>query len=214
MKNLKRIFAFLFAVLLPFTLFGCLSKGDSYMSSAFDYFHEGNYESALPLFKEAEKSGTELYSPSEVNNLVGRCHQELGEYEQAIGWYTRAVEEDGKNYRAYVNMGICRRLLGEYDKALEAYQAALLIEPDYAELHSSLGSLYIYMNRPYSALECFKKAIALSPDLAVAHGNMALAYAMTGDFAAAEEALETAGQKGYENVELIREKIELLKEDA
>lgn len=62
-----------------------------------------------------------------------------------------------------------------------------------------------------AAIPYFEKAIEADPQLEVAYGNGALAYAMIGDFEKAEEYLNHAILLGYENADVIRERIEALR---
>ena len=67
-------------------------------------------------------------------------------------------------------------------------------------------------NEPEKAIEEFKKALELDANLAVAYGNAALAYAMLGDWDKADEYLKQSIVLGYENADIMRERIEELKE--
>lgn len=132
-------------------------------------------------------------------------------YEEAMAYYKKAMEEDPQNVTYITNTAICYRKCGDLETAKSLYYEALDIDPNHAELNSSLGSLYILENDPEKAITFFEKAIEIDPTLSVAFGNGALAYAMVGDFETADEYLKRAVSLGYENGDVLKERIDELR---
>ncbi len=191
---------------------GTADKGDlSFLQGVEDY-NEGDYTSAIIKLEEANEAGLNRYKIGDLYTYLGHCYAEMDMPENAIEYYTLAMEEDSTRVEYVVNLAIVYRQSGDNQKAMELYEQALEINPDYPELNSSLGSLYIIENEPEKAIEYFNKAIELDPSLAVAYGNGAFAYAMIGDFEMADEYLEQAVLRGYANADVIRERIDALRE--
>lgn len=86
------------------------------------------------------------------------------------------------------------------------------LNPNDPELHASLGALYIFKGDARTAIMHLEKSINLDPKLEVAHSNYALALAMAGEFEKAEIELKKAVALGYKDGEVIKEKIDHLKQ--
>lgn len=65
----------------------------------------------------------------EVFNLLGFCHFKLGEHEQAIEAFSRAIEIEPGQAINYANIGSNLRELGRIEEACEMYQHALDLDP-------------------------------------------------------------------------------------
>ncbi len=63
---------------------------------------------------------------------LGYIHQEyLNVYDVAIGFYTEAINADGKYYEAYYNRGLCNEKIGNLIQAEQDFRTALKIKSDY-----------------------------------------------------------------------------------
>ena len=58
------------------------------------------------------------------------CYQ-LGELEQAVMLFRRAVELDPRDHPSWNNLGKCLKELNRLEEALAAYDRALAVAPDY-----------------------------------------------------------------------------------
>lgn len=210
-RHFKKTFI-VFVVGILLVLSGCNAppKGDLLFLDGVDAYNEGDYVTAIEHLEQAVEIGLKRYEIGDLYTYLGHCYSDMEMYDESINYYKMALEVGPDKVEYYVNLGVTYRRSGENQKALELYLQALKLDPDYAELHSGLGSLYILENQPEKAVEYFDKAIALDSNLAVAYGNGALAYALIGDFETAEEYLEKAEVRGYENIEVLREKITTL----
>ncbi|MBE5883232.1 MAG: tetratricopeptide repeat protein [Lachnospiraceae bacterium] len=212
MRYKKRMQSVFVILCLIMTLCGCGNvSGDTIFLSAVRDYNENSLISAIEKFEKASEKGLERYSEGELYTYLGHCHIELDMCDRAIEYYIQAVESEPDRVEYVVNLAIAYRQSGDNKTAMELYLQAMEINPDYPELNSSLGSLYVLENDPETAIYYFNRAVELDPSLAVAYGNGALAYAMAGDFEMAEEYLEMSITRGYENAEIIRERIEALR---
>lgn len=211
------IVTLLTALCMSFLLTACtlpllsLQSGDTYYEEGVNAYLSGDYTAALESLKQAEKYGVEDYPKGDLYTYIAHSYWELGMSDEAIGYYHYAMDENPEDVSYIVNLAIAYRQCGDNETAKDLYRQALEVDPNYAELHSSLGTLYILENKPEDAILCFNQAIELNPNLAVAYGNAALAYAMTGDFETADEYLDMAIVRGYENADAIRDRIDALK---
>jgi tetratricopeptide (TPR) repeat protein len=187
------------------------TNGDTDVETGQRLFEQRNFSEALTSFERALDKPLKVYSKSIVLTAIGNCYNELNQFEISLKFYARAIREDPKNYKAYVNQGIVHRLMGNYDKAAKSYAIALKLKPDYAELHASMGALSVFQENYTEAIKHLEHAIKLDDSLAVAHSNLAIAYASVGRFDAADKQLQKAIARGYHQPQVIRERIEQLR---
>ena len=106
----------------------------------------------------------------------GYNSDEIGEYDNAILYYQKAIEINPDYAFAYINMGLAYGNKSNYDKAIECYQKAIEINPEYAEAYYKMGVAYVDKGNYDKAIECFQKAIEINPDDADAYYNMGIIY--------------------------------------
>lgn len=80
--------------------------------------------------------------PSNVAAFVrlGNLHYDIQMWDQAVGYYERAIELEPDNPDVITDLGICYRGLGQYEKALEMFDMANGVKPDH---HQSLFNVVI-----------------------------------------------------------------------
>jgi ribosomal protein S12 methylthiotransferase accessory factor len=78
---------------------------------------------------------------AEVFNLLGFCHYKLGEHEEAIEAFSRAVELDPGQAINYANIGSNLRELGRVEEACEMYRHALELDPGLGFARDNLARL-------------------------------------------------------------------------
>ncbi len=73
------------------------------------------------------------YPVQSVLKLKGVALLNLGNYEEAIKCYDKAIEIEPNNAEAWNNKGIVLGRLSKYEEAIACYDKAIEIEPDYAD---------------------------------------------------------------------------------
>jgi tetratricopeptide (TPR) repeat protein len=114
-----------------------------------------------------------------LNNL-GLSYVNLGQYQQAIGYYREALRIKPDNVRAWNNLGVSYDNLGQYQQAIGCYQEALRINPDYAVAWYNLGIDYFKLGQYQQAIGCYQEALRIQPEYVGALFNLGLAYARLG----------------------------------
>lgn len=175
-------------------------------------FDQRKFAEAIPYLERALEKATEARTRSDVLTSLGNCYNELNRFKESLEYYDRALREDPTNHKAYVGQGVVYRLSGDYDKAAQSYSKALELAPDYAELHASMGVLAMTQGQYDAAVRHLERAVQLNDSLAVAHSNLALAYASVGRFDEAQDELKKAVIRGYHQPEVLKERIERLRE--
>ena len=192
---------------------GCAgNSGDEHIESGSAFYLNGEYEKAKAELKQALDKKLIRYTQQEACTILGNIYKELDEYDSAILYHKKAIRLDATYSSAWVNLGIIYRLTSEYDSAERCYTMANKLNPNDPELHASLGALYIFKGDARTAIMHLEKSINLDPKLEVAHSNYALALAMAGEFEKAEIELKKAVALGYKDGEVIKEKIDDLKQ--
>ena len=91
---------------------------------------------------------------------------ELGNFDQALQDYTRAIAVDFNElhlYYCYYKMGWIRELRHDYDAALRDYTTGLTLEPGYAYLYWKRGDLQRrHFNNPGAADQDFRQALVVA----------------------------------------------------
>ncbi len=132
--------------------------------------------------------------PNSINlyNIMGAANQSLGNLEEAIEAYKKAISLKPDYAEAYNNMGVTLNEQSKLDEALEAYKRAISLKPDYAEAYNNMGNTLQRKGKLDDALEAYNKAITLTPHHAKAYYNMGLCLRDQGKLEEAIEAYNTA----------------------
>jgi tetratricopeptide (TPR) repeat protein len=107
---------------------------------------------------------------------VGVAYRILGQPEEAVIAFQKALEIDANYAVAWSNLSDTLLRLGRLDEAIVAGQRAVAAQPDLAEGHSNLGNALRDKGRLDEAVEHFHRSIAINPTFPEAHNNLAYAY--------------------------------------
>ncbi len=113
----------------------------------------------------------------------------MGSYEEAAGYFTRAVGLSGTNetYRYY--LGRTHEKLNRPERAIEEYKAVLRLKPDHIPARVALGNLYFERNATDLAIEQYRALAERSPDYYQAYHRLGVLYLNTNNFPEAERNL-------------------------
>jgi tetratricopeptide (TPR) repeat protein len=87
----------------------------------------------------AFSAGSEV--PYELYLLLGKSHQALGEFDQAIALYNKAISQYGINSSILNSIGECYYRLGIWDEALAAWEKSLKINDDQPDVEERVRTL-------------------------------------------------------------------------
>ncbi len=90
------------------------------------------------IFTEDESRSTQPGDAGEYYNR-GAAKVELGQSEEAIAAFDRAIELRPDDADAYVNRGSANAGLGQYEEAMADYAEAIRLEPDHATAYKNRG---------------------------------------------------------------------------
>lgn len=105
------------------------------------------------------------FDPQGLYN-TGNAFARLGDSEQAINAYHKAIEQRKGNYsRALNNLGVVLLRLGRWDEAHDALLSALELESfHYAEASYNLGRVYSARGEDDMAMREWKRALSVNPE--------------------------------------------------
>ena len=100
-----------------------LDGPDALLMRGLAELHDGRYESARKLFREAVRQRPDS---AEAYNGVGVTFYARGDYDEALAWYKRALEADPRFGDAYYNMACLYAVQGHKPLALRYLRLAAL----------------------------------------------------------------------------------------
>ncbi|MGQ9628690.1 MAG: tetratricopeptide repeat protein [bacterium] len=84
----------------------------------------------------------------------------------------RAVEEDPKNAKAYLNLGKYLFSNGNYEEALDSFSKALTLDSDCAETYYCIGLVHEMRNSLEEAKGMYMRALDLDPQYELAQNHL------------------------------------------
>jgi len=139
----------------------------------------------------AEYLAAERIKPnySDCDNNLGNSLGALGENEEAVKYYWRAlpnlVRPRDRAIASY-NLGNALLALRRYDDALAAYNYAGTVA-NYGPAFNNMGSIYSEQQKYDQAIACYLKALYFQPDYPQCETNLGNVYAKTKAWSQAEQ---------------------------
>ncbi len=116
------------------------------------------YNNALGQAKYSTKSKKAIQYYNESDNFRVR-----GQYGQAIGLLSKALQKDDEFVEAYIRLGIIYKAMKDTDAAAKSFEKAISLKPDdvrYGIAYFYAGELYLQLNDYEKALDRLKKFTA------------------------------------------------------
>jgi tetratricopeptide (TPR) repeat protein len=122
---------------------------------------------------------------AEAYNNRGITFKDMGQFDDALADYSKAVSLKPNYIDALYNCGIALQQLNRLDEAIVSYSKAILLRPNYVKALNNRGNIFKDLDRLDEALADLSKAVKLKPDDAVALNNRGLVLRGLGRFEAA-----------------------------
>ena len=129
---------------------------------------------------------------------MGKKHDFNFEHDKAIEAYTRAIELNPNDAKAYKNRGAAYGRKRQYDRAIGDYNKAIAIDPNYAYTYIYRGVAYGRKGQYDREIEDYNKAIAINPNDAYAYNRRGFAYKNKGQYDRAISDFQKACDMGDE----------------
>jgi serine/threonine protein kinase/lipopolysaccharide biosynthesis regulator YciM len=148
------------------------------------------------LAGDIDKAIAELESlieeyPNEKNayKALGDIYREsIGDAEQAITHYRRAIEIDPMDKFSYNVLAYQYQAIGDIDNYIWAIYQYMSLAPDEANPYDSRGDLYAYSGKIDKAIKSYEKALERKPDFYPSQTKIGHMYLLRGDYDEAREA--------------------------
>ncbi len=122
----------------------------------------------------------------------------LAKYDQALEIYESIIEADPVNASVHHDMARVYLAQEEYAKAESTAKKAIKFDPRNVWYKMTLAEIYNLTEQYAKEAQTYKDIYTLQPNIDVAR-RLALAYAMSGDYSALEEAVDISlGEYGYD----------------
>jgi tetratricopeptide (TPR) repeat protein len=103
---------------------------------------------------------------------MGDAHASLGNSEDAVYYYNKALQKNPNYEKAHNNLGNEMARQGNFEAAVYHYNAALKIKPNYAGAHYNLGKIASKQGKIEDAIIYYKKTLQVNPNMAEALYNL------------------------------------------
>lgn len=99
-----------------------------------------------------------------------------GQYEKAVGLFTKALAIDPEMTEAYNNLGLTYTEMNDEKKATEAFKKAISLSPELAASYNNLGYVFYRLGSFEEAIEMYNEAIGKSANNSSAYTNLGNAF--------------------------------------
>jgi tetratricopeptide (TPR) repeat protein len=101
----------------------------------------------------------------EARVQLGNLYFDAERYQEAITWYTEAVNLAPNDVNVSTDLGVCYYYTNQPDKALEQFSRSLKIDPKHAKTLLNVGIVKAFGKQDLDgALQAWQQVIAVSPD--------------------------------------------------
>lgn len=149
------------------------------------------YLATLEIPKKELKSAATYGRDAELLNYIGLSKYFQNKNEEAIEFYSEAINLDAGKVAFFENRALAKERLQDYPGAIKDYKLALSFGED-PFLNNAIGRLEYWQHNLNEAIDYYTKAIEGDPNLALYLENRALAYEGLGNVALAEKDYEAA----------------------
>lgn len=96
--------------------------------------------------------------------FIGECYERLEQFNEAIQYYSRSLNEQPANYEALTGIAICLMDQDKYEDSLPFIHRALELQSDLAEGWVYLAEAMIGLEKVEEALQAYLHSIRLDPN--------------------------------------------------
>ncbi|HUW76660.1 MAG TPA: tetratricopeptide repeat protein, partial [Gallionella sp.] len=135
---------------------------------------------------------------------LGVALKELGQFDEAVTCFRRALEIDPGLVEAQTNLDAVMQNIfnignvlmgkGKLDEAVANYHRVLEIKSDFAEAHTTLGVALMGLGQINEAIANYRRALQIKPDSAETHCNLGVALKELGELDSAVDSFSRALQ--------------------
>ncbi|MBF0173713.1 MAG: tetratricopeptide repeat protein [Magnetococcales bacterium] len=133
----------------------------------------GNAAAADPVYQEVVQALPEF---ADAWYLWGLVAQDLGQHEEAVFRFGRAIAIGGEQADILHHLGISLQSLGRLQPAAQCLRTALSLAPGNPECLASLGNVALELNDLQQAESCYLQVLTLKEHFPQVHYNLGTLY--------------------------------------
>lgn len=154
-----------------------VEPGEDRLERARAHYDKGEFKLAIRTYENILETSQKDSTKIDVLNELGNSYYSMGENEQAISYYEKALDIDPGYHLAWENLGFVYYNLKEYEKSIENYEKALELNQDYApSALNELGNNYYSQERYEQAIIYYKRAVEADPRYKWSWRNLGMSY--------------------------------------
>jgi len=148
------------------------------------YKEKGFWDKAQAAFLRALDTDPGIHA--ETYYYLGNVAREQKKYEQAVGYFQKALQVDPEFFEAHYNLGKIYAILGQSREALGQFKKARELNPQDPDTYINIGVELSNLGQRDEALKMYEKALELDPDSYLVYSNIGVEYTALGDYEKAE----------------------------
>lgn len=156
-----------------------LKRPETYLSLGHIYMHLKQFEEAIKYYsiaKETPQIAQEaLNSIGLYHTQMGKHFQQLGQLEQALEHFNKALTYQPVNFDACLELGNIYYQQQRMTQALEHYHKALQQQPQNSGLYLNIGSIYQTQGLLDQAIDFYQRGLKINPESAAIYTNLGVA---------------------------------------
>jgi len=123
---------------------------------------------------------------------LGDLHVIRKEYEEAVVYYKRALENDPHNAACLNSLGMAYLQLQQFGPALSSFKKSLKANRNFAPAVHNMGVVYHERKQYGKAIKAYSQALTIDPQMAVAYASLGYAYFAVKRYPEAMDAFQKA----------------------
>jgi tetratricopeptide (TPR) repeat protein len=122
------------------------------------------FDEAIRIYSRILSMKSNRQVRSIIYNHRGMAYFVLSEYKRAMNDFSRSIEHNAENFRAFNNRGLVYRMMHQYEPALKDFDRSLEINAYQVEGYYSRALTYFDLHDFAKALEDCEKSLNINPD--------------------------------------------------
>ncbi|HUX49456.1 MAG TPA: tetratricopeptide repeat protein [Spirochaetia bacterium] len=139
---------------------------DNMLLKALAAHNQNRLGTAIRIYSEILSFRPKEYIQAIIHVHRGMAYFTQAQYAPAIDDFSRAMELDARNPKAYYYRGVVQRVLGHYSQSLEDLNACLELDPYQFDPLYARAQVYFQLGDYGGSLQDLERALSIQPDAA------------------------------------------------
>ncbi len=153
-------------------------------------------EKVIEFEETLQESKTESEFTANDWYWKGKAEFDREEYENSIRSYSKTLELEANDAKAWNNRGLAKSRLNLLDDALKDYEKATELDPDSSIFWFNMGALKTKLDRVEESIQHYNKSLELDPKMEYSWNNRGYSKILLGQYSQAIEDLNESIKLG------------------